>query len=291
MKKMLLIPLALLLLLLTGCEIKIDRRDLLLRYDARSDTLECIGINEGICASKKGDIPKARQAIIECLNGQRTIQLGCFTEIPFDRDDFSACPEVMWANQQVVLDSVKIYLDDEERLSGVQRFHVRQFSQVLAVLNRTLHRNVLEELSHRDLDETRGEGDLDESSIKLMLDSAARNIPWFRLEGDELVAEIPMSREYWDTFRKKLLCATLGNNEASFSSLAQIYLQLSDVQWQNDALHLRLGGLINGTVVVESVANLEYDDGLLHALEESGYSPDPDVTASSVRNWLQPEEF
>ena len=291
MRNMILIPLALLLPLLIGCDVKIDKKALLLRYDERTDTLEGIGINEGICAANKNKIPEATRAIIECLEGQRNLQFGPITRVNFDKNDFSDNPEAMWANRQVVLDSVEIYLDEENRLSGVQHFHVRQFSRVLSIINRCIRQEVLAELGNRASDEPLGEDDLDERSIELMLKSAIQEKPWLRLEGNELVGEIPMSAEYWETIRRIILLESQKKNHQEFFSLMQLILQMNELQWKNDALHLRLSGVITDVVILQSDQDIEYDDGLLHALEDAGYQPVPDIDETSVRSWLQPEEL
>lgn len=287
MRNMFLLPLALLLLI--GCDVKIDKKAILLRYDTVTDTLEGVGINEGISASKDEKVDAACEIIIKCLEGQRHLQFGPFSRVNFDKDDFSNDPEMSWANHQVHLDSAQIYLDGEDRLSGVQRFHVRQFSQVLSILNTKIHQSVLDEVRDRDPDAPIAENELDQLSIDLMVRSAMKRTPWLRLDGSELVGEIPMSAEYWEKFRRIIFDASRTEKPHFFVTLVQLITQMSELHWECNALHFRLGGLIGDVIYLQEDQDLVYDDSLLQALEEAGYHTNPDIDEISVRSWLHPE--
>ncbi|NRA75399.1 MAG: hypothetical protein HRU16_05600, partial [Planctomycetes bacterium] len=164
MRTRILVPLALLMLFLIGCDVRIDKTALSLKYDPRTDTLEGVAINEGIYTTKDKAIPEATKAIIACLEGKRSIHWGtgmghCFD---FDDEELPSDPDELWANRQLYVDSAHIYLDGEDRLSAVQHFHVSQFSRVLDILNQLINRNILADLSGKEPGEEDGsDGDLD----------------------------------------------------------------------------------------------------------------------------------
>ena len=68
--------------------------------------------------------------------------------------------------------------------------------------------------------------------------------------------------------------------------------QMSELRWDRDALHFRLGGLIDGVVQLAEDADLDqqYNDLVLQSLEDAGYLTNPDINENSVRNWLHPQE-
>ncbi|NRA74826.1 MAG: hypothetical protein HRU16_02705 [Planctomycetes bacterium] len=296
MRTRILVPLALLMLFLIGCDVRIDKSALSLKYDPRTDTLEGVCINEGIFTVKDKAIADATETIIACLEGKRSLHFGtgmghCFD---FDGEELPSDPDELWANRQVYVDSAHIYLDGEDRLSAVQRFHVSQFSHVLDILNQQINRNIIEDLvDEQPTAEDDSDGDLDQRSIDLMLRSARQGTPWFRLDGNELIGEIPMSQEYWAELRRSILVASLKESNNSFwVSFVQLMAQMSELRWDRDALHFRLGGLIDGVVQLAEDADLDqqYNDLVLQSLEDAGYLTNPDINEDSVRNWLHPQE-
>ena len=126
-----------------------------------------------------------------------------------------------------------------------------------------------------------------------MLRSARQGIPWFRLDGSELMGEIPMSQEYWAKFRRFVLVASLDeSNDSSWVSFVQLMAQMSELRWDRDAVHFRLGGLIDGVVKFSEDADLDqqYNDLVLQSLEDAGYLTNPAINENSVRTWLHPQE-
>ena len=129
MRTRILVPLALLMLFLIGCDVRIDKTALSLKYDPRTDTLEGVCINEGIFTVKDKAILCTTETIIDCLEGKRSLYFGYGRHcIDFEDTDPEGEPDLLWANYQMYIDSADIYLDGQERLSAVQRFHVTQFS-------------------------------------------------------------------------------------------------------------------------------------------------------------------
>jgi len=291
-----LLPLALLVLFVIGCDVRIDKSALNLRYDPLTDTLEGVCINEGIFTVKDKAIPDATGTIIACLDGKRSLHFGSRMghSIDFDGNDFEGEPDLMWANCQVSIDLADIYLDGQERLSAVQRFHVSQFSRVLDILNQQLNYNILEDLADdQPKEEDDSDGALDQRSIDLMLRSARQGIPWFRLDGNELIGEIPMSKEYWAKLRRFILVTSLDESkDSSWVTFVQLMAQMSELRWDRDAVHFRLGGLIDGVVKFSEDADLDqqYNDLVLKSLEDSGYHTNPEIDEQSVRNWLHPQK-
>lgn len=294
MRTRILVPLALLMLFLIGCDVRIDKTALSLKYDPRTDTLEGVCINEGIFTVKDKAILSTTETIIDCLEGKRSLYFGYGRHcIDFEDTDPEGEPDLLWANYQMYIDSADIYLDGQERLSAVQRFHVTQFSRVLDILNQQLNRNLIEDLVDKQPKEDDSDGEPDQRSIDLMLRSARQGTPWFRLDGNELIAEIPMSQEYWAELRRSLLVSSMKeSHKGSWVMLLQLMTQMSELSWDQDALHFRLGGLIDGVVHLEEDADLDqqYNDLVLQSLEDSGYLTNPDINEDSVRNWLHPQE-
>ena len=285
MRISILVPLAL-LLLLVGCEVTVDRQALSLRYDYPSDTLEGMCIYEGIAASSKSDLPEALEIVSAYLEGARQIHFGPigFTEEEMEDTDQSQ-DDLIWGKRQVAIDSVHLYLDDEGRLSGAQRFHVSNFSRVLSVLNQNLNREIIEDFQ----DEESEPLEYDARTQELVLRFAQMGWSWVSIEGDEFVFQFPMSLEDWRATQKDFLHWAMEEEPDSGQRLVlQLLGYVQQMGWEDELITIRLGPVFNGVFHFESFYDEDYDDGLLEEVKKAGYILDSDFDSTKARLALDP---
>ena len=290
MRTSILAPLGL-LLLLVGCDVKIDRQAMSLRYDEHSDSLEGMSIYEGISSTSNASLPKALKQVREYLDGGRKIYLGpiCFNgEMDFDEDLERTDPsqsELLWANRQVVIDSVHLYLDEKERFSGAQRFHVAHFSRVLSIFNRNVNRTIIEDF--QDPEST--PPDADARTRELVLEFALNGGTWLAIEGDEFVFQYPMSFDDWRKTQVDFLSwAMEEKQDHGHRLITQLVGYIQNMGWEDELFTVRLGAVLNGVFHLEIFNDAEYDDGLLEEMKRAGYIFDHDFSSSDARLALDP---
>lgn len=188
------------LLMMTGC-LEFERQTMSVRHDSASDTLYIFQDYQGIFG---GDDPaklsdEEMDQLASVMRGERTFffnnwiaeynreRLFEVLREPLEGDESSKA--TFRALAQIAIDNIKVenvgfYLNDQKRLCGAQRVTIRNVSKLMAALNKALSATARDEANE---EETSPE------NKKLLTQFADSGQATLRLEGNRLEARWPVS--------------------------------------------------------------------------------------------------
>ncbi|MFH0945899.1 MAG: hypothetical protein V2A76_11930 [Planctomycetota bacterium] len=300
-----LIPLC--LLGLNSCDIEFPEQELHLSHDAGTDTLEMLIVYHGITAPSEGEeaVGKSVDVVKRLMQGEREFMLidwPLYFEIdkwerkareglesedesPYDREQAARYLQVA---ERMSLVSHALFLDEEGRLSGYQLFHVRQFSQVVVLLNQMISADILDEKAAGGL---KADDELDEHTVQLVSARAESGEPWFTVDGDGIKVDLPFSLETTRKGRQKLVHELLesDDDDGPFADLTAVLAgSITSLSFEKD----RCVGVITPDEpgrydwTIQNPAAC-YSDSLLGALKDAGVPVREDLKIDQVRSLVR----
>jgi hypothetical protein len=301
------------LLTATSCEIEFTEQEVRIRHDAAADQLHVLLIYKGLTAPEESEnaVKKAVQAMEKLLAGRRQFMVVNWP-LHFDLDSsseklrnvveewqaaseeqrdedglqhFQRAQETLAVLRNFHVTEYGLMLDEEERLSGYQYLRIDRISALIAHLNESLRREILENFPDESDD------DLDLRTQRLMLQKAKERSDWIWLKDGVFGAEVPTSHDalagLFREFGKDLRKA----EEKDLGFLQVLGTLLHNVQEfhiAHERLTITLGNpetrLLKAKLEVPSV---EYRADLRKALQKLGIEPNPQLTLDSVRSKLE----
>jgi hypothetical protein len=251
--------------LLSACEIRVAEEEIQVRIDPKSDSLDLLLVYHGVSPNGKGRMadPAFRKRALEVIGGWELREHGSF-------------------------------LDEKNRLSAYQVFRVEKLSRLVDLANEAIDRGILDAL---DEGKAVPEGDeVDARTRELWKARAESGGPWIRLDGAEVVIDVPGSQEAFDRIRKEGLDEIRevflepGNgleDRDPVLALAQLLLHVRRFEVGGDRIVLHLWPMPDGLFRFLTRCDREpYDPALLEAVRKEGIGPDPKLTLEEVRGKL-----
>lgn len=138
------------------------------------------------------------------------------------------------------LESHGIYIDKDGRLCGYQRFVFDGIEKALAALNAAISESIQDLAKESKLEQEFGNLE----TGKLWLARAHGTEPWVRLEGDELVLDVPMPDAHWNSMQSDWLQTLVAKGDSKCEQLslfAQAAAHLRGLERRDQRLILRFG--------------------------------------------------
>lgn len=300
-----LIPLC--LLGLSSCDIEFPEQELHLSHNAGADTLEMLIVYHGLTAPSDGDeaVESGVEVVKRLMNGEREFMLIDWP-LYFEIDKWERKARKSLENkdkdlhfheqsqrylqvaERITLVSHALFLDEEGRLSGYQLFHVRQFSEVVALLNQTISAEVLKERGDSGFE---ADDDMDERTVQLVMERAESGKPWFRVDGDGITVDLPFSLEMTRKGRERLVHELLqsDDDDDEFADMGAVLAgSVTSLSFEKERMV--------GVIAPDSPGRYDwtirnpaasYSEKLLEALQHEGVPVREDLKTDQVRALLK----
>ena len=291
-------------LALTGCDLRFDRQEVMIRHSEELDQLEVLLIYHGVTAGSNG-MPKALDSAAKLLAGREefmVVDWPLYADISGWRESCeetlasSTEPEqITTARQQLELANhfevtkVGIFLDDEERLCGYQHLRIDHVTTLIAALNEWIHDQV------RTMPEP-DDGYLEEPSfsrdtLALIRQKTEAGTPWLRLDKGVFHIDVPMSAADSEASRRWLFreLASLTEDEQKFAHVAtELLAQVNHFVADETGLHLAIGKTQTPSLELHlDINDVVYDSALLNELTRLGHEIDPEFDLTKARRLIR----
>lgn len=306
--------LPLLLLGLSSCDIVFPDQEVHLRLDRQADTLDILLIYKGLTVPGESEeqVDKGLVAMERLLRGDREfmiVEWPLYFEIEKwvaqsrelvqgDRQDASDAEErwmaATWLQIAPLISMQEhgLFQDDEGRLAGYQLLRIENFSQVVELLNVLASRAFLHSAEQAGW---QPDDDWDPRTFELWLERARSGEPWFRMEKEGIVVDLPVTREWGRALRRGLALeiASKKNDDADeFADLlAEFAASVDRLEFLDDRCVFRVGATAPDRYRFE-LKNPEavYREGLKNGLADRGLLPADGKSLKQVRALIDRSE-